>query len=75
MDGSSLSAWRLVKDRDGGALGHFDLTIQGQVARIGRILINPACRGRGLAHVLIGLAIEKGEGTWRYGAEAECDRR
>ncbi|NHU85910.1 GNAT family N-acetyltransferase [Kocuria sp. JC486] len=59
MEGSGLSAWMLVADDTDAALGHFDLTLDGQSARIGRVLIDPARRGHGLAHVLIGLAMEK----------------
>lgn len=59
MEGDGLSAWMLVEDGTEAVLGHVDLTVDGEVARIGRVLLDPACRGHGLAHVLIGLAIEQ----------------
>lgn len=59
MECSDFSAWLLVEDDTEAVLGHFDLTLECEVARIGRVIIDPARRGRGLAHVLIGLAVEQ----------------
>lgn len=54
-----FSAWMLIDPASGEPIGHFDLTTEGTSARVSRILIAPAMRGRGLAHVLVGLAIEQ----------------
>ena len=47
-----LSAWMLLDD-DGKVVGHFDLRLNGKSARLGRVLIAPDDRGRGLAHDLV----------------------
>ena len=57
MEGADFSPWILVKNDTVEPLGHFDLTLDGETARIGRVLIAPEQRGRGLAHVLVDLAI------------------
>lgn len=49
----------------GGLVGHFDLTVAGQVARLGRVIVNPALRGRGLAGVIVDLAVAEAQ---RFGA-------
>lgn len=59
MEGNGFSAWMLAEEGTEAVVGHFDLTLDREAARIGRVLIDPARRGRGLAHVLIGLAIEQ----------------
>ena len=59
MEEEGYSGWMLVEDETDEALGHFDLAIEGEVARTGRVCIDPARRGQGLAHVLIGLALEQ----------------
>lgn len=59
MEESGLSPWMFVEDGKGGPLGHFDLVIKGEVAKIGRVLIDPEHRGRGLARELINLAIDQ----------------
>ncbi|WRS29968.1 GNAT family N-acetyltransferase [Actinomycetaceae bacterium MB13-C1-2] len=59
MEEPGLSPWMLVEEGADSPRGHFDLAIDGKVARIGRVLIDPAHRGRGLAHVLVGLAINQ----------------
>lgn len=56
LDG--FSAWIAV-DEDSVAVGHFDLTLDHRTARVGRVVIDPQKRGRGLAHALIHLAIER----------------
>ena len=53
-----LSAWMLLDD-EGSVVGHFDLTLDGERARLGRVLIAPENRGRGLAHELVRQAREK----------------
>ena len=53
-----LTAW-IVEDEDFTAAGHLDLTLDGRSARLGRVIIDPEKRGRGLAHSLIDLAIMK----------------
>lgn len=40
----------------GDLVAHFDLTMGGVVARLGRVVVNPALRGRGLASVVVALA-------------------
>lgn len=50
----------------GGLVGHFDLTIDGSVARLGRLIVNPALRGRGLAIRVVDLAIAEAQ---RFGVE------
>ena len=59
MEERGLSPWMLVEDGAEHPLGHFDLAVGGKVARIGRVIIDPAHRGHGLAHVLISLAIDQ----------------
>lgn len=59
MELTGLSAWMLVEEGDETPLGHFDLVLEGQIVRIGRVIIAPAHRRRGLAHVLINLAIDQ----------------
>ncbi|MBC7595180.1 MAG: GNAT family N-acetyltransferase [Kineosporiaceae bacterium] len=54
-----LSAWMVGDDDDQAAWGHFDLTVHGTSARLGRVIINPRYRGRGLGHTLIRSALEK----------------
>lgn len=51
-------AWMLVHRETDVPVGHLDFTIDMDVARIGRVLLDPARRGRGLAHVLTGLAVD-----------------
>lgn len=50
----------------GDLVAHFDLTIDGTVARLGRVIVNPALRGRGLASAVVGLAVAEAQ---RLGAE------
>jgi ribosomal protein S18 acetylase RimI-like enzyme len=59
MEDSGYSGWTLVEDGSDEPLGHFDLTLDGEVARLGRVCINPVHRGLGLAHTLVGLAIDR----------------
>ncbi|MFD5214491.1 GNAT family N-acetyltransferase [Microbacterium sp. NPDC058345] len=54
-----IYGWTLVEEESDEALGHFDLTIDGEVARIGRVCIDPTRRGQGLAHLLVGFAIDR----------------
>jgi len=51
-----LTAWVVVEPSEG-LLGHFDLTVDGPVARLGRVIVNPALRGRGRAIALVDLAL------------------
>ncbi|MEW1962273.1 GNAT family N-acetyltransferase [Microbacterium sp. NPDC077644] len=59
MEDEGYSGWTLVEDESGEALGHFDLAVDGKVARLGRVCIDPMRRGQGLAHVLVGFAIDR----------------
>ncbi|MGN8025637.1 GNAT family N-acetyltransferase [Microbacterium sp. 22242] len=59
MEHPGLSAWILVEEGADSPVGHFDLTVEGSVARLGRVLIDPEQRGRGLAHILTDLAVEQ----------------
>ncbi|QEA29830.1 GNAT family N-acetyltransferase [Microbacterium sp. CBA3102] len=59
MEDEGHSGWTLVEDESDEALGHFDLAIDGEAARLGRVCIDPMRRGQGLAHVLVGCAIDR----------------
>jgi RimJ/RimL family protein N-acetyltransferase len=59
MEGANFSPWILVENDTDEPVGHFDLTLEGQTARMGRVLIAPEQRGRGLAHVLVSIAIDQ----------------
>ncbi|WP_458042584.1 MULTISPECIES: GNAT family N-acetyltransferase [Bacteria] len=39
-------------------IGHFDLSLADETARIGRVIVDPAKRGRGYGGALVGLAVE-----------------
>jgi len=57
-----LSAWMAADDEHQAAWGHFDLTIQGRAARLGRVIIDPRYRGQGLGQTLTRAVIEKARG-------------
>lgn len=57
----NLSAWVGASSRNGRLVGHFDLTQHGETFRIGRVIIDPAQRGQGLAATLVALAVAKGQ--------------
>ncbi|MCI4657863.1 GNAT family N-acetyltransferase [Cryobacterium zhongshanensis] len=54
-----LSAWMVAHDEYPAAWGHFDLTVGGASARLGRVIVDPRYRGQGLGHVLTRAVIEK----------------
>ena len=54
-----LSAWMAGDDEDPAAWGHFDLTVHGDSARLGRVIVDPRYRGRGLGLALAQAAIKK----------------
>ena len=54
-----LSAWMVAGDDHQQAWGHFDLTVHGDSARLGRVIIDPRYRGQGLGHTLTRAAIDK----------------
>ena len=56
----------VVVTSSGELVGHFDLTVDGQVARLGRVIVKPALRGRGLAGVIVDLAVAEAQ---RFGAD------
>lgn len=56
----------VVVTSSGELVGHFDLTVAGPVARLGRVIVNPALRGRGLAGVIVNLAVAEAQ---RLGAD------
>ncbi|KQM60904.1 GNAT family N-acetyltransferase [Agreia sp. Leaf210] len=56
---SGFSAWMVGDDEHPAAWGHFDLTMQDDSARLGRVIIDPRYRGRGLGRALTQAAIEK----------------
>ncbi len=60
-----LSAWAIVSST-GDLVAHFDLTIDGVVARLCRVIVNPALRGRGFATPVAGFAVREAQ---RLGAE------
>ncbi|WP_104131504.1 GNAT family N-acetyltransferase [Cryobacterium sp. M91] len=57
-----LSASVVDDDESQAAWGHFDLTVQGGSARLGRVIVDPRCRGQGLGHTLTQAVIEKARG-------------
>ncbi|MET4001780.1 MULTISPECIES: GNAT family N-acetyltransferase [Arthrobacter] len=57
----NLSAWIGSSDSNGKRVGHFDLTQHGVSFRIGRVIIDPAQRGQGLAGLLVAQAVAKGQ--------------
>jgi RimJ/RimL family protein N-acetyltransferase len=59
MEDAGYSAWTLVDDESDEPVGHFDLAVDGEVARIGRVCIDPTRRGQGFAHLLVGFAIDR----------------
>lgn len=60
MEGlEGFTAWMVVDHETNDPVGHFDLTLQGGTARVGRIIIAPEMRGRGLAHDLVGNVIQQ----------------
>lgn len=56
----------VVVTSSGELVGHFDLTLDGQIARLGRVIVNPKLRGRGLAGVIVELAVAEAQ---RLGAD------
>ena len=50
----------------GELVGHFDLTVAGAVARLGRVIVNPALRGRGFGGVIVDFAVAEAQ---RLGAD------
>lgn len=57
-----LTAWVVFDNSDStdsAIAGHFDLTLEDGSARLARVIIDPAMRGRGLSHTLVDLAEEK----------------
>jgi ribosomal protein S18 acetylase RimI-like enzyme len=60
-DQDVFTAWTLTDKASDATIGHFDLTIEKHVARIGRVIIDPARRGRGLAGVLMRFALEQAQ--------------
>lgn len=68
----------VVVASSGELVGHFDLTVDGQVARLGRVIVNPALRGRGLAGVIVSqLPRRRGSGRTLFGlsSSARMSRR
>lgn len=59
MEDAGYSGWVLVEGESTEPIGHFDLAIDREVARIGRVCIDPARRGQGLAHLLVGFAVDR----------------
>ena len=54
------TSWMLVEAAEPSApLAHADLTVAGDRARIGRVIVDPARRGRGLGPTLVGLVIDQ----------------
>lgn len=53
----SLTAWMVLDERTQ-PVGHFDLTVVDRIARLGRVVIDPAQRGRGLGRELVGLTVQ-----------------
>lgn len=55
----------VVVDDSSHLVGHFDLLLDGNLARLGRVIVDPAQRGRGYARRLVDLAVEE---AYRWGA-------
>ena len=53
------SAWAVLDSHTDGLVGHFDLTVQGTYARIGRVIVAPEQRGQGLGLKLVNLAMDR----------------
>lgn len=53
-----ISAWVMVDD-ESLLIGHFDLTLVDDTARIGRVIVDPAERGRGYGGALVDLVVER----------------
>lgn len=56
-EGQGFCAWVLVDDATGDVVGHFDLTVDAGVARLGRVIVDPRRRGRRLSRTLVDHAI------------------
>ncbi len=56
----------VVVSQTGEVVAHFDLTIDGALARLGRVIVKPELRGRGLASRMMDLAVSQAQ---RLGAE------
>ncbi|MDQ1130103.1 GNAT family N-acetyltransferase [Microbacterium sp. SORGH_AS_0888] len=54
-EANALAAY-VVVDAEGHLVGHFDLRVEGAVTWLGRVIVDPARRGRGLARHLVDLA-------------------
>src|SRR5690606_7635237 len=55
-----LTAWVVFDNStSSGIAGHFDLTLEDGSARLARVIIDPAMRGRGVSHTLVVVAEEK----------------
>lgn len=57
--GDGFTAWMLVEDQTNDPVGHFDFTLQEETARVGRVILAPEIRGRGLAHDLVDNVIQQ----------------
>lgn len=59
----------VVVDASGGLVAHFDLTVDGKAARLGKVIVKPELRGHGVAGSAMKLALararERGAGTVR----------
>jgi ribosomal protein S18 acetylase RimI-like enzyme len=59
-EATGRTSWLLVDAANPSApLAHADLTVLGDRARIGRVIVDPASRGRGLGATLVRLLIEE----------------
>lgn len=56
----------VVVSSAGELVGHFDLTLDESIARLGRLIVNPSLRGRGLAIPVVDLALIEAQ---RLGAD------
>ncbi|MCU1507472.1 MAG: hypothetical protein QOG18_2627 [Microbacteriaceae bacterium] len=60
---AGLIPWVLVDDSDEDVpLGHFDIDLTGRSAQIGRVIVDPASRGKGLGTELVRLAVDEVRG-------------
>lgn len=59
MEPDLFGAWMVIDEDNNEPIGHFDLRVAEGTAWLGRVLISPSQRGRGLSHALLQLAIEQ----------------
>lgn len=67
MEGLAGMHPSVVAASTGAVVAHFDLRLEGRLAHLGRVIVNPLLRGRGLAADVVALALAEAR---RLGADA-----